>query len=173
MNILWLLLGASFRKNCALLSLAFLATGGCIALVQDSFSFQWTWFKKHRKPIALLGIAALSLFFAITIHKAVLTPEQKTFQEYNAARSALQDYSTMYDDYDRQQELYQSLDLTPEAVSLLFGWGSEDTEIFSLETMQAIAATRQNNRVRERMATLSCLLTSYTQSWMLALPTVL
>ena len=137
-GLFFLLLGASFRRASAMLALAFLAMIGLVRFLRDNLSLRMCWIKDHLRQIILLGVAAVVFFGASFVHGMILTPEQKAFERYNAARSNLQDYINCYPPYSEAEELYTSLSLTKEAVNLLFDWGSEDTELFGVETMEAI-----------------------------------
>lgn len=137
-GILLLLLGASIRKQSAMIALGFLAVIGFIDLVSDHFRISLKWIKDHTRQIGMLCLAAAVFFGASVLHDLSLTPEQEEFVLYNRRRSSIQDYSECYPAYDQAEEAYQTAGLNPYSYELLFGWTSEDTEVFTNDVLDRV-----------------------------------
>lgn len=134
----FILFGASIRSDCALFSLAFLAVIGMVKLLEDRFSFKWVWFQTHLRQIILLCLSAALFFSASAINKAQRTPEQREFAEYNRLRAAITDYSSRYPQFQDASEDYLEAGWNEVGRNLFISWLSEDTDVYSKESLQQI-----------------------------------
>lgn len=141
-GILLMLLGASIRKQSAMIALGFLAVIGLLGLVRDHFRVSVKWFHNHLRQIVMLCMAAAAFFGACVIHDQILTPEQEQYIEYNRKRSSIQDYSSLYPEYEEAADEYAAAGINQSAYDLLFGWTSEDTEVFTNDVLDQVIQLR-------------------------------
>jgi len=135
---LWFLMGASVRAVCAMFALMFLGVIGAVRFLSDSFTFKISWFKKHLRQGAMLLVAAALFFTASFLDEKMLTQEQSEFLEYNTLRATIQDFGSNYPTYQEAEETYQDLGIDENAWGLLFNWYTEDSDVFSTDTLEQI-----------------------------------
>jgi len=81
---------------------------------------------------------AILFFAAKFIDENTLASEYRAFLDYNSIRSAIQDYGSTYPSFSEAASEYEAIGINENALGLLFGWFTEDTEVFSQETLLEI-----------------------------------
>lgn len=93
--------------------------------------------------IAIIGSFLLNQFDKWQYNK---NPDWKAYREINLLRAELLDFG--FPDYKENQELYSSLGITPEDITMYQNWTFADTEIFSKENLELLCAAKEGHVVR-------------------------
>ena len=142
---LFFLYGASIRSNSALIALAFLAIIGGTWLLLDGFRVKIAWFRSHKRQIVGLCVAAAMFFGASAVDTLILTTEQREYLDYNAIRSEIQDYASSYPSFDSASDAYLDAGVNAITKQVLFEWLSEDTELITVDVMEAITQLKNEH----------------------------
>jgi len=85
-----------------------------------------------------IRLLAECVYAAKFIDENTLASEYRAFLDYNSIRSAIQDYGSTYPSFSEAASEYEAIGINENALGLLFGWFTEDTEVFSQETLLEI-----------------------------------
>ena len=96
---------------------------------------------RYARPFLLLLLTVVLLYGVNTLVWS--RGEYGEFAQYNKSRHMLMDYGTP-PKYEQAEEFYQSVDMDENAVGLLRSWNFYDTEKFSRENREKIAAQRDS-----------------------------
>ncbi len=87
--------------------------------------------------LALFALCGLGLLGG---KRAYASDDWQQYFRYNDLRTELLDYG--FPDYEENQALYQSLDISQEDLALFQSWDFGDPEVFSVETMEALCQAK-------------------------------
>lgn len=135
--------GFMYRSDQFLASGGLMAGAGLFYLLDLKTRFDGKMWKQLGASVAALAVLFAAVF-AVDRWDAHMyqTPEWQEYQEFNQLRSQLLDYG--FPDYDSNQDLYEELGISREALQLYQNWNFNDTEKFTTDVMRRL--TEQKTR---------------------------
>lgn len=135
-----LIIGSLYRFDAcgmALIILSFLGIEHLIKLIQQRESKEIIFYIiKWCIPLILI------IGFKIIDTTAYNSDESwKNYREYNTLRAELLDHG--FPDYDKNEALYTSLNISREDLNMFKGWNFADPDIFNTDSMQALVNAKE------------------------------
>ena len=129
-----LLLAQQIRGDGIWIPLGCLAAAGLSVMLQDTSTPSFHMIRKWIPTVALLWMVVGICVGGMVLEKAQMLPEENAYIEYNAYRSSIQDYPSLYKKYQENGS-----NLSKENLETFLSWYAEDMDIFNNEALKATA----------------------------------